>query len=214
MAVELCQLCEARKPKRACPAVRGNICSQCCGQEREETVDCPLDCEFLVEARRHEKGVQVSEKDLPNADIQVSEEFLREREELLVVMGTALTRAAREVSAIDADLRECLEASIRTHRTLGTGLYYETRPASAYAATIQQRLMQQISEYRDFRLQQTGVNTLRDADILGLLVFFQRAGLHLNNGRRRGRLFVDFLRERFPADVAGAEEAQGGPILT
>ena len=43
---------------------------------------------------------------------------------------------------------------------------------------------------------------MRDADLLGVLVFLQRLELQHNNGRRRGRAFFDFLRATFPADRA------------
>src|ERR1035441_6424798 len=51
-----CSICQTRRSRRFCPGVRGEICSLCCGEEREVTVDCPLDCEFLREGRRHEKA--------------------------------------------------------------------------------------------------------------------------------------------------------------
>jgi len=41
------------------------------------------------------------------------------------------------------------------------------------------------------------------ADILGLLVFLQRFELDQNNGRRKGRAFLDALR-RIYADEAGS----------
>jgi len=48
------------------------------------------------------------------------------------------------------------------------------------------------------------MQTLRDADVLGALVFLQRLELQHNNGRRRGRAFVDFLRAYFPAQTQPA----------
>ena len=39
---------------------------------------------------------------------------------------------------------------------------------------------------------------VRDAEILGMLVFLQRVELHENNGRPRGRAFIDYLRTYFP----------------
>ena len=41
------------------------ICSICCGTEREVTVDCPLDCEFLQEARQHEKPQRIDRRRIP-----------------------------------------------------------------------------------------------------------------------------------------------------
>src|SRR5712691_3160455 len=39
-----CAICDKRKEKRFCPAVHGRICPQCCGEQREVTLDCPSDC--------------------------------------------------------------------------------------------------------------------------------------------------------------------------
>ena len=50
-----CPICEIRKEKRFCPAVHGRICAQCCGEQREVTLDCPSDCPYLRQAREHEK---------------------------------------------------------------------------------------------------------------------------------------------------------------
>jgi hypothetical protein len=41
--------------------------------------------------------------------------------------------------------------------------------------------------------------TIRDSEVLGVLVFLQRLELQNNNGRRRGRAFLDMLRGFFPA---------------
>ena len=46
-----CAICEIRKEKRFCPAVHGRICPQCCGEQREVTLDCPSDCPYLQQAR-------------------------------------------------------------------------------------------------------------------------------------------------------------------
>lgn len=43
----LCVFCQQRKGKRACPALGGSICSQCCGQHRLQAIRCPSDCAFL-----------------------------------------------------------------------------------------------------------------------------------------------------------------------
>lgn len=43
----LCVFCQQRKGKRACPALSGSICSQCCGQHRLQAIPCPSDCVSL-----------------------------------------------------------------------------------------------------------------------------------------------------------------------
>lgn len=42
-----CVKCGARKGKRACPALQGDICAPCCGEHRLKTIDCPADCSWL-----------------------------------------------------------------------------------------------------------------------------------------------------------------------
>jgi len=54
-AILSCALCHTRKEKRFCPAIHDRICAVCCGKEREVTLDCPSECPYLQQARRHEK---------------------------------------------------------------------------------------------------------------------------------------------------------------
>ncbi len=42
-----CVYCHQRKGKRACPALSGLICSQCCGEQRMVRITCPADCAYL-----------------------------------------------------------------------------------------------------------------------------------------------------------------------
>ena len=83
-----CQICEVRKPRRHCPGVHGDICAQCCGAEREVTVDCPLDCEYLLEGRLHERSPEEgANTPFPNRDVNVTEQFLRDHEPLVIFLS-------------------------------------------------------------------------------------------------------------------------------
>lgn len=197
-----CKICETRKPRRYCPGVGGDICSICCGDQREVTVNCPLDCPYLMEARLHEKLPEVNPEEIPNRDIQVTEEFLRDHEPLLIFLGVKLLDASLETplstgSPVDSDVREALESLIRTYRTLQSGLYYESKPANLVAAAIHQKVQDAIQELRK-DLSEKGATAIRDAEILGVLVFLERIGMHQTNGRPLGRAFIDYLRASFP----------------
>ena len=50
-----CPICNLRKEKRFCLAVHDRICPQCCGEQREVTLECPSECSYLQQARQHEK---------------------------------------------------------------------------------------------------------------------------------------------------------------
>jgi hypothetical protein len=193
-----CQICDTRKPRRHCPGINGEICSICCGNEREVTISCPLDCPYLVEARTHEKRQEVNIEEVPNRDVQVTQEFLREHEPLFVFLSSRLVDVALATAgAVDSDVRDALQSLIRTYRTLQSGLYYETKPANLIAAGIHQRIQEAIDGLRK-ELAEKNAMPLRDAEILGTLVFLERVELHENNGRPRGRAFIDYLRAYFP----------------
>jgi hypothetical protein len=196
-----CQICDTRKARRHCPGVNGEICSICCGNEREVSISCPLDCPYLAEARLHEKPHVVNPEEVPNRDVEVTEEFLREHEALLVFLSTKLMKAALgSAGALDSDVREALESLIRTYRTLQSGLYYETRPTNLIAAGIHQRMQEAVESLRA-EIAERNAMPLRDAEILGILVFLERVELHENNGRPRSRAFIDYLRKYFtPSD--------------
>ncbi|MCW5976436.1 MAG: hypothetical protein KIT09_00085 [Bryobacteraceae bacterium] len=204
--MESCVICEKRRPRRYCPGVRGDICAVCCGEEREVTVSCPLDCPHLQDARRHEKQPELDPEKIPHRDIRVSDDFLSANEPLLVSAANALAGAALDTQgAVDTDVREALDSMIRTQRTLESGLYYESRPSNLIAATVADRLRQAIEELRRGLAERTGSHSIRDKDVLGVLVFLARLEFQANNGRTRGRAFIDLLRRNFlPEETRGA----------
>ncbi len=191
-----CRICETRKPRRYCPGVGGDICSICCGSEREVTVSCPLECQYLAEARLHDKPPAVRPKEWPNQDVRVTEEFLREHEPLLIFLSAQLLEASLEAGALDSDVRQSIDSLIRTYRTLQSGLYYESLPENLVAAGIHQRIQAAIEKLRQ-ELSEKGATGIRDAEILGMLVFLERVALSQDNGRPRGRAFTDYLRAYF-----------------
>ncbi len=92
-----CAICETRREKRFCPAVHGRICPQCCGEQREVTLDCPSDCPYLQQARQHEKPQSADNFAAASLflQVEVSEQFTYEREHLLMGLTYALAKAAR-----------------------------------------------------------------------------------------------------------------------
>jgi hypothetical protein len=195
----LCKVCGKRRARRRCPAVHGDICTICCGTEREVSLSCPLECEFLHEAHRREKPVLVDERDLSDPDVPVTEEFLRDHEELLLFCMVSLVHAAlRTVSATDADALEALGALIKTYRTAESGLLYETRPVNTIAASVQRALVESLADYQKIRAERENLH-FRNTEILAVLVFLRRMGQQNQNGRPRGRMYLDLLKQMTPA---------------
>jgi hypothetical protein len=130
---------------------------------------------------------------------------------LLMVISRTLAGAALDTQgAVDSDVREALESLIRTHRSLQSGVIYDSVPSNPYAARIYGLVQGGVGEFRTYEQQRTGMATTRDAEVLGVLVFLQRVEYDRSNGRRRGRAFIDFLRE-FAAPSQPAGEAPSAP---
>ncbi len=194
-----CTLCEDRKARRFCPGLRQEICAPCCGQEREVSILCPFTCEYLREARRHERLPANDPATAPSPDVRVTETFLNDHEELIYAVGAAILEASFPTAdAVDSDVAEALDALVRTHRTLDSGLYYETRPDNPIARALQAGIEERLKAHEQARREQQA-SPYREAELVGALVFFQRTLWHSANGRRKGRAFLDYLRTNFEA---------------
>jgi hypothetical protein len=210
----LCRLCETRKPRRYCPGVGGDICSICCGTEREQSVHCPLDCPFLQEARKHEAPPIANLDDFPNNDIKVTEQFLREHESLLIWCAMSLLQTALQTpNAVDNDIKAALDALVRTYRTMQTGLYYQTRPDNMVAVAVMDGLQAGVEELRKRVQESSGMHNIRDVELLGVFAFLQRLEIQHNNGRRLGRAFIDWLGDNFEAPPDAKPEKQEPSLL-
>jgi len=208
----LCKICGKRRARRACPAVEGDICTICCGSEREVSLSCPLECEWLQEAHRHEKPIAASDTELGNSDIVVTEEFIRTHEELLLFSIYSLFQAAvRTQGAVDSDVAAALEALIQTHRTLESGLVYESRAENSLAAAVQRSFSASLADYQKVRAERQAFTAYRNAEILAILVFLHRLAQQNQNGRPRGRLYIDLLRRMVPE--SGVEERAPSIII-
>jgi len=197
-----CAICEIRKEKRFCPAVHGRICPQCCGEQREVTLDCPSDCPYLQQAREHEKPRPADQFD-PGAlfvHIEISEQFTFEREHLLMGLTYALTKAVQaDRSLNDRDLIAALSARYTSYeRRVNSGLHYEQPLTSVAHQAVAAQVEEMLKQFREVEQRQLGHSTLRDSDVLKALVFLLRLAHARTSGRPKSRAFIDFLLAQFP----------------
>ncbi len=202
-----CAICEIRKEKRFCPAVHGRICPQCCGEQREVTLDCPSECPYLQQAREHEKPRSADEfdRDALFLQVEVSEQFTYEREHLLMGLSYALIKAARGDRTLnDRDLIAAITAMATSYERLAkSGLHYEQPLTSAAQHAVAAQVEQMVKEYREAEQKQMGYSNLRDTDVLKALVFLVRLGQGRTSGRPKSRAFIDFLSAQFPLQQSG-----------
>jgi hypothetical protein len=215
-----CAICEKRKEKRFCPAVHGRICAQCCGEQREVTLDCPGDCVYLQQAREHEKPRPLQDLDPATLfpQVEIGDQFLYEHEHLILGLTYALAKSARADRLIkDTDLIAALAAMAKTQETLAnSGLHYESPIASLGQQAVVLEVHTMVKEYREAEQKHLGYGRLHDSDVLRGLVFLLRLGHARTSGRPKSRAFVDFVLAQFPekqSAVAAPAEARSRIIV-
>jgi hypothetical protein len=197
-----CAICEKRKEKRFCPAVHGRICPQCCGEQREVTLDCPSNCVYLQQAREHEKPRPLQDLDQSAlfSQVEIGQQFLYEHEHLVLGLSFALAKRAQADRSIqDSDLIAALSSLTKSYETLvNSGLHYETPMASPRQQAVAAEVQKMVQEYREAEQKHTGYARLRDSEVLRALVFLVRMAYGRTSGRPKSRAFADFLCAQFP----------------
>jgi len=215
-----CVICEKRKEKRFCLAVHGRICPQCCGEQREVTLDCPRECTYLQQAREHEKPRRIQDLDRSALfpQIEIPEQFIYEHEHLVVGLSYALFKSASsDHTLMDVDFISAISSLITTYETLvNSGLVYETPIASMGRQAVAADVQKMVKEYREAEQKHLGYSRLKDTDVLRALVFILRMAYGRTSGRPKSRAFIDFLYAQFPdkpSDIS-APEAVSSRIIT
>jgi len=197
-----CAICEKRKEKRFCPAVHGRICPQCCGEQREVTLDCPSECIYLQQAREHEKPRAIEELDQSELfpKVEISQQFLYAQEHLILGLSYALAKSAQADRTLrDSNLISVLSALAHNYETLaGSGLHYEVPMTNLAHQAVASEVQKMVKEYREAEQKHVGYSRLRDSDIFQALVFLLRMATTRTSGRPKSRAFVDFLFRQFP----------------
>lgn len=197
-----CAICEKRKERRFCPAIHGRICPQCCGEQREVTLDCPSDCVYLQQAREHEKPRSLDQLDRAALfpEVEIEQQFLYKHEHLVLGLSFALAKRARAAHAMkDTDLISALTALAKTYETLAnSGLHYEMPVTDAEQHAVIGELQAMVKEYREAERKNLGYTRLHDGDVLRALVFLLRTAHMRTSGRPKSRAYVDFLFVQFP----------------
>ena len=160
----ICAYCHRRKAKRACPALRAQICTVCCGTKRLVEIRCPVDCGYLVSSRTHPPAVVQRQQEVDRALLLPLLQGLSERQARLFLMLAAIV--ARHQSdllqkLVDEDIAQATAALAATLETASRGIVYDHRPDSLPA----QRLMTELKTLTAEVSQTAGSSIDRDAAI-------------------------------------------------
>jgi hypothetical protein len=182
--------------------VHGKICAQCCGEQREVTLDCPSECPYLQQAREHEKPAAAGTLDrealLPQ--VEITQQFLYDREHLILGLSFALAKSARANRDLrDRDLISALSSLAKSYETLvKSSLIYEQPTANVAHQAIAAEIETMVKEYREAEQKHMGYTQVRESDVLKALVFLLRMAYSHTSGRPKSRAYLDFLFAQFP----------------
>jgi hypothetical protein len=146
-----CPSCGRRKGRRACPALRGSICTICCGTKRLVEIQCPDTCPHLVTAREHPAAVVKRQQERDVAVLLPTISHLTERQHQLfflihsVIAGHKPDALSR---LLDGDVAQAASAVAATLETAGRGVLYEHTPASLPAQRLARDLTSMLAEVR------------------------------------------------------------------
>jgi hypothetical protein len=179
------------------------ICAPCCGAEREVTIDCPLDCVYLREARRHEPEQTPTAESIPFPGVEVSDAFLAEHEQFIATIGLQMLRyALANPRTTDNDLQAAMKQLVRTYETLSSGIYYESLPEEGSQIGVFREVKKFLDEYQEAERKKGSMAPVKEDDVIRSLAFLARLAALRSNGRARGRAFIDFLRQAYPEAAA------------
>ena len=206
--------------------MHGKICAQCCGEQREVTLDCPSDCPYLLQSRQQGQGKGHADNGFdPRAmfpEVEISEQFLYEHEHLIVGLSFALFKSARAERSLDGhaltdrDLLAALDSLARSYQTLvQSNLIYEQTTANIAHQQIAREVETMVKEFRETEQKHVGYSKLRDSEVLQALVFLLRMGMARTSGRPKSRAYIDFLSAQFPESQSAiaAPETSGSRLI-
>jgi hypothetical protein len=213
-----CAICEIRKEKRFCPALHQRICAQCCGEQREVSLDCPSECVYLQQARQYERprALEALDQSALFPAIDVGDQFLYEGSALIGSFMLALAKSVRaDRSVVDLDLIGALTALAKSYDTrVNSGLYYEPPLTSVIQHSIAAEIQANLKGYREAEQAHLGASQLRDSDVLKALVVLLRIAHSRTSGRPKSRSFVDFVLQQWSEKTTAAPgEVRSGLIV-
>jgi hypothetical protein len=134
---------------------------------------------------------------LPFAEFKIPPSFAQGHMPLLNMIAHTIVASMREnPQTVDSDVIASLQALAEMYRTLTTGIYYEKPPDYRLQRELYAKLVAALQKYKKVEAQQTGVSSTRDSEVRDALIFFTQLGAMRNNGRLKGRAFIDLLRRQ------------------
>ena len=144
-----CPSCGKRPAKRACPALRQDICAVCCATKRLVDISCTEDCRFLESAQRHPAAVVRRQIDADVAILMGTIGRLSEQQlQLFFLLQSMVLSFKPEGLArlTDGDVALATGALAASLETASKGVIFEESTGSVVAEGLRRALKPVIDE--------------------------------------------------------------------
>jgi hypothetical protein len=157
-----------------------------------------------VASREYDAGrLQVDWSKIPFVDARIPLEFAQSHSTLLARLVLAIWEYARDhPQVVDTDVVAAVQALAETYRTLSSGLYYERPPDYLYRRELYHMLKAAVEEFKQTETQGLGLGTTRNGEIRDALIFLTQLGATHENGRPKGRAFLDLIRTKLVPEAS------------
>jgi hypothetical protein len=157
-----------------------------------------------VASREYDEGRrQVDWSKVPFADVNIPFEFAQSHAALLAALLSSIWEYARDHrQVVDTDVITALQALAETYRTLSSGLYYEKPPDYLYQRKLYYVLKATLEKFKQAKTQRLGLSTTRNGEVRDALIFLTQFGAARENGRPKGRAFLDLIRTQVGPEAA------------
>ena len=144
-----CRLCNKRPVKRACPALREQICAVCCATKRLVEITCTEDCRYLESSQRHPAAVVKKQIDADVTVLMATIGRLSEQQLQLffLLQSMVLSHKPEGLARLtDADVALAAGALGSSLETASKGVIFEESTGSVVAEGLRRALRPVIDE--------------------------------------------------------------------
>jgi hypothetical protein len=166
------------------------------------TIDCPSDCVHLVASRQYDlTRLEIDWSKAPFAENKFDRRFAEAEGPLLFYLDHAICQFAAEHRAtVDSDILAALQTLAEAYRSVTNGIIYEKPLDYPLQRALFQSLKAAITEFREKEAQRLGMATVRDSEVRDALIFLTQLCAVHENGRPKGRAYLDLIRQQFPKE--------------
>lgn len=144
-----CPLCRKRPAKRACPALRQDICTVCCATKRLVEIHCIDDCRHLEAAQRYPAAVVKRQIDRDVTLLMASVGPLTEQQLQLFFLLQSMVLAYKPegvIRVVDSDVALATGALASALESASKGVIFEEATASTVAEGLRRAMRPVLAE--------------------------------------------------------------------